>query len=170
MGKTGVEVVNFGGQDDGIWRRLILLRFGRKFEGHEKDPELEGKLLQERDGILMWMLEGCKKYLKDGLKLSPSMRAEWTTYRNESDLLGEFLADETDLDPVGRVLQGDLFVRWQRWCESNGVRCGSKKSFTQRMTERGHGESKSGGSRFYGGLRLKVANSLVPSQGGVGRM
>ena len=154
------------GQDDGIWRRLILLRFGRTFTDAEKDAALEQKLLAERDGILCWMVEGAKKYLKDGLQLSPRMKAEWATYRNESDLLGEFLTDKTVPIPGSKTNQGTLFKEYREWCEKEaGVRPISKKSFTQRLAERGYREGKSGGTRFYCGLAL-ASLKVSQSQGG----
>lgn len=142
------------GEDDGIWRRLVLIPFKRKFEDHEKDPNLEAKLMQERDGILMWMLEGARMYLIDGLKLSPRIKSEAAQYRKDSDLIGEFLADKTVSDPSARTAQGTLFERWQGWCNANGLRHGSKKTFTQRLAERGFPDGRSSGNRFYVGLRL----------------
>jgi putative DNA primase/helicase len=150
------------GQDDGIWRRLVLLRFGRTFTDAEKDPALEQKLLAERDGILRWMVEGAQKYLQDGLRLSPRMKAELTTYRRESDLLGEFLADKTVPSPGSKTNQGLLFNEYREWCEKEaGVRPISKKSFTQRLAERGYPEGKSGAARFYCGLSL-ASLSITP--------
>ena len=142
------------GEDDGIWRRLVPIPFRRKFGDDEKNPFLEEELLEERDGILQWMLEGTRRYLKDGLKLSPTIRAEHSSYRKASDLLGEFLADKTTTDPNSRVPQAGLFLSWKYWCDSNGVRHGSKKTFTQRMAERGFLEGRSNGERQYCGLSL----------------
>jgi putative DNA primase/helicase len=159
------------GEDDGIWRRLVLLPFSRKFTGDEKDPLLEEKLLQERNGILMWMLEGCSKYIEDGLKQSPLMRAELLGYRSESDTLGEWLLDEANQNPAVRVPQADAYARWKSWAERNTLRPGSKKTFTQRLAERGFKEAKSDGKRFYSGLELRREGwqHHVP-QGGVGGM
>ena len=95
--RTNHKPVVTGG-DDGIWRRLVLVPFKRKFEDHEKDSDLEAKLMAERDGILMWMLEGTRKYLQDGLKLSPRVRAEAAQYRKDSDRIGEFLEDIMEAD------------------------------------------------------------------------
>lgn len=151
------------GEDDGIWRRLVILPFKRKFTDEEKDPHLEEKLMAEADGILQWMLEGARKYFKDGLQLSKIIRAEHASYRKESDMLGEFLEDQTDIAIDAKENQSDLFSRWRYWCEVNGVRHGSKKTFTQRLAERGFTEARSNGGRFYTGLKLK---SLFFSQGG----
>jgi putative DNA primase/helicase len=157
------------GEDDGIWRRLVLLPFARKFTEDEKDPHLEKKLLQERDGILMWMLEGCLNYLEDGLKQSPLMRAELLSYRSESDTLGEWLADETIQKPGARVLQADAYARWKEWAERNNLRPGSKKSFTQRLAERSFKEAKSDGKRYYSGLELRLEDwTRGLTQGGKG--
>lgn len=157
------------GEDDGIWRRLVLLRFGKTFTDEEKDPKLEGKLLAERDGVLMWMIEGARKYLTDGLKLSPRMKSESATYRTESDMLGEFLSDQTVPSPAAKTNQKSLYEEYREWCDGNGVRALSKKSFTQRLSERGYPEGKSGPARYYCGLLLaKLAPKL--SQGGVGRI
>jgi putative DNA primase/helicase len=142
------------GEDDGIWRRLVLLPFRRKFTDEEKDPGLEDKLMAERDGILRWCVEGTSKYLKDGLKLSPLIRREHSSYRTESDLLGEFLNEITERDPQTRIEQSRLFLAWRSWCDANGLRCSSKKSFTQRLCERGISSGKSNGQAFYVGLTL----------------
>ena len=98
------------GDDDGIWRRIVVLPFRQKFEGAQRDAHLEAKLWKERDGILRWMVEGASEYLAAGnLTLSPAILAEQRQYRIESDLLGEFLSDRTVADPVGRVLDKELF-------------------------------------------------------------
>ena len=118
----------------------------------EKDPALEQKLLDERDAILMWMVKGAQLYLQDGIRLSPRMRSELGTYRTESDLLGEFLADQTTRDPTSKVPQSLVYTSYRSWCDDCGVRPLSKKTFTQRLAERGYPEGKSGKHRFYTGL------------------
>ena len=142
------------GDDDGIWRRIIVLPFRQKFDGARCDKHLEAKLWAERDGILRWMIEGARQYLAAGnLTLSPTILAEQRQYRSDSDLLGEFLAECTVADAAGRVLDKDLFTRWQHWCGCNGHHAGTKNSFTSRLKERGFSVKPSNGKRFYCGLR-----------------
>lgn len=143
------------GEDDGIWRRIVILPFRRKFEKHEQDQYLETKLLAEREGILRWMIEGAQRYYRDGLRLSPAMRREQAVYRKESDLIGEFLDEKTVAVPHERVEQGQLYFDWKHWCESNGVSPGSKKTFTQRLAERGFTSAKSNGKHLYAGLKRR---------------
>lgn len=148
------------GEDDGIWRRLILIPFRRKFAEHERDPYLEERLLEERDGILMWMIGGAVKWKRDGLKLSQAITSERQSYRKESDLLGEFLEDKTETWASGREEQAAVFGAWRNWCEQSGIRYGSKAAFTRRLAERGHGEVKSNGKRYYAGLKLRPSEGV----------
>jgi putative DNA primase/helicase len=154
------------GEDDGIWRRLVLVPFQRKFEAHEQDSQLEAKLMEERDGILKWMLEGTRMYLEDGLKLSPRIKSEAARYRKDSDLIGEFLADKTEADPNAKLNQGTLYEWFQEWCKANGLRQHSKKTFTQRLAERGFVEGRSNGERYYHGLK-RATHKSPPPQGAV---
>lgn len=142
------------GDDDGIWRRLVLIPFNRRFTVDEQDPQLEKKLLAERDGILGWILEGVRDYLNTGITLSPRIKAEVNAYRKESDVMGEFLEEKTRPTPQGKIEQRDLYRRYHYWCEENGLKHQSKKSFSQRLKERGYSESKSGKNRYYVGLEL----------------
>jgi phage/plasmid-associated DNA primase len=100
------------------------------------------------------------------------MTSEIATYRKESDLLGEFLADYTTQDPTCRINQGTLYKEYRDWTETCGVRALSKKSFTQRLAERNHPEGKSGNARYYVGLKLGQPETREnkPTQVGVGRI
>jgi P4 family phage/plasmid primase-like protien len=142
------------GDDDGIWRRLVLIPFAQQFKGPQKDPHLEEKLLSERDAILTWMVDGALKWKQDGLSLSQKMRRECASYRKESDLLGEFIDENCKADPDAKVLQSELFERYRVWSQNNGVRSLTKITFTRRLAERGFPASKSNGDRFYTGLKL----------------
>jgi len=152
------------GDGHGIWRRLVLVPFSRTFKPEEQDHRLEQKLLQERDGIFAWMLEGVRMYLRDEILLSPRMKNELASYREDSDLLGEFLADSTVRNPQGTIEQRTLYTSYGTWCQDSGVRPLSKKSFTQRLKERGIQATHSGGTRRYVGIEfVKVEHAWQQS-------
>jgi len=142
------------GDDNGIWRRLVLIPFRKQFTNDQKDPNLEQKLLAERDGILAWMVEGALMWKRDGLKLSQTILRECASYRKESDLLGEFLEEVCKPDPNQKVEQTDLYKQYRAWSNSNGVKAVAKASFTRRLAERGHTEKRSNGKRYYEGLHI----------------
>lgn len=142
------------GDDDGIWRRLVLIPFQQQFSGQAKDPNLEQKLMEERDSILGWMVEGAVKWQRDGLKPSSMIRSEGATYRKDSDLLGQFLHEVCVTDPNESVLQTDLYRQYRAWAQANGIGGIAKASFTRRLAERGYTAKKSNGKPFYRGLKI----------------
>src|SRR5208337_2539766 len=72
------------GGDLGIWRRLHPLRFGVKIpRARRLEPEMPG--------ILNWALTGLAAYLKDGLKEPKAVKAERAAYREEMDLVGQWV-------------------------------------------------------------------------------
>jgi putative DNA primase/helicase len=144
------------GTDNGIWRRIVILPFNRTFALEEQDLGLEVKLRAERAGILAWMVRGSQLYLKNGIHLSKAMRAEVAQYRNDSDILGEFLDDSVDVGANYEIEQSLLFTQFGLWCANNGFRCPTKRSFTTQLSERGYGHRKSGANRFYVGLRPRA--------------
>jgi putative DNA primase/helicase len=159
------------GVEEGIWRRIVLLKFGVHISEDKKDSMLEDKLFAERDGILMWMIEGARLFLKDGICMSPSMRNDLLAYRCESDLLGEFLSETTwaSNTETDRIEQKLFYTSYRMWSAANGVQPMSKKSFTQRLIERGYKETKSGGARFYAGLMWIDEAYLSQVEGRMGR-
>lgn len=81
------------GNDDGIWRRLLLVPFEVQIPEDERDPDLGVKLWEERSGILNWMVDGLLAYLERGLAVPDQVSAATQLYREESDPLGIFLGD-----------------------------------------------------------------------------
>jgi len=152
------------GTDDGIWRRMVIVPFNRTFSLDEQDHDLEKKLRSEREGILVWLVQGATLYLKSGLQHSRAMQAGIKEYRANSDLLGEFLADHTTSAPDAEEKQSDLFMRYQLWCESNALRPSSRRSFTEQLKERGFGQRKSGSVRYYTGLESALAGGGTHGQ------
>ncbi len=142
------------GDDDGIWRRLVMIAFAKQFTGSQRDPNLEEKLLAERDGILAWMVKGALKWQQDGLRLSSTIQLDCASYRKESDLLGEFLADVCALGADHRCLQDEMYIRYENWCKCSGVKTMTKTSLTRRLAERGYIAARSNGKRYYTGIKV----------------
>lgn len=148
------------GTDHAVWRRLALIPFKRQFEGEAKDGRIEERLWAERDAILAWMVQGAVQWYAHGLKLCETIQREVAAYRQESDLLGQYLDECAITDPAGKVDQQMLYGGWSVWCTSNGLKPTSKSSFSRRLGELGHGGVREGGKRYYGGLKMD-ASSLI---------
>lgn len=140
------------GDDDAIWRRLRLVPFNRSFEGRE-DRRLRETLNRELPGILAWAVRGCIEWQRQGLGMAEQVAAATRSYREDSDVVGEFLAERCTLGE-GKVLAKDLRAHFVDFCEEIGVEVPTPQAFGQRIKRRGITASRSGGVRSYEGVRI----------------
>lgn len=85
------------GQDNAIWRRLLLIPFEVSIPDGEIDKQLPAKLLAEGQGILAWAVRGCILWMKEGLGVPQEMNAARQEWREHDDPLADFLEDCCDL-------------------------------------------------------------------------
>lgn len=135
------------GTDDGIWRRLRLIPFTRRFTGDQRDPDLPAKLKAELPGILIWMWCGWRWYMTKGLDDAPdAVKAATSEYRESSDAIGGFIRDCCEVDTVLSAKAGELYRAYSRWCEDNGEYAKSQREFGTRLGERGYVRCKGAGN------------------------
>lgn len=134
------------GTDYAIWRRIRLVPFGVTFAAEDRDPDLQEKLLAEAPGILAWAVEGCKRWLRHGLS-SPRAVVEATAeYRDDMDILGQFLSERCEVSEQLEAAAADLYAVYKSWCDETGEKVQSQHWLGRRLTEKGF-------ERFKGGRR-----------------
>ena len=145
------------GNDDGIWRRMVVLPFSVKITEAERDREIVDKLAEEMPGILAWGVRGALAWQHAGLA-SPSIVTDAVNaYRAEMDVPGRFMADCCVTDPEARWKTGDVHSTFLAWCRDAGEEPLGTREFTQSMKRRGFTSRKSTGGRYFlFGLRLKT--------------
>ncbi len=75
--------------------------------------------------------------------------------REESDLLGQFLADECITGPGYTEASGELYGVYVNWCKDNGVQALAKRTLGLRLEERGFRQHKgTAGVRRWQGVKL----------------
>lgn len=141
------------GQDEGIWRRLLMVPFERVIPAGRRDRRLPDKLRLETSGILNWMILGYCKWRAGGLAVPDQVNEATRDYRESEDPVGSFLSSETQVEPNASVRASHLYKAYQRWCQENGDTAYSQKGFGRIITERGIPRSKSG-VYFYRGIEL----------------
>jgi putative DNA primase/helicase len=109
------------GQDDGIWRRLVLIPFNVQFtdDNGNKDPDLLDKLKTEIPGIINWCINGCAMWMQEGLKEPNEVIAAVEEYRSESDSLQQFIDECLVINPNACITNKDLTDLYNRWSGSN---------------------------------------------------
>lgn len=136
------------GTDDGIWRRIIVFNWPVKFHdrndphpegfnGPWRDNDLLDKLKAEGSGILNIWLKGYQDWKKEGLMVPESLQTATNVFRDDNDLLGQWIEDECDLGGGYSEPRKDLYRNYDRWCENNGYHKFSSGSFSRSLRERG---------------------------------
>ncbi len=152
------------GADAGIWRRIRVVPFTVQIPEETVDRELEAKLLEERDGILQWVLTGFEEWMRGGLQPPASAIAAVENYRADQDPVGEFLkvrcVRTSEIDPgTGEIWTSsrkDLLDAYKKWCEDEGLEPLSPKAFGSKLGAHGFARVKrQGGYTFYRGVVVR---------------
>lgn len=130
------------GNDEGIWRRILLIPHLIQISDAETDPHLQRRLQGHVNGILRWALEGYWKWSRPGdqggLRPPSSIVDATSEYRVEQDRFGQFLEECCVLDPTAKVAKGDLYKRYTEWAEAQGEYKKAAISVGKMMMERAH--------------------------------
>lgn len=144
---------------EGMWRRIILVPWNTVIPVEERDPTLKPKVREplEQQGILRWLIDGAREYLRDGLATPKSILAATAEYRSKEDLIGEFIA--TNLREVAMIFTSSaaIHARWMTWCEDQGVEPRARigqRALTDALTDRGLRYEKTRGPRGFRGVTL----------------
>ncbi len=105
---------------EAFWRRIRLVPFEVSFRGRE-DKRLRDTLRGELPGVLAWAVRGCLEWQQRG-DLDPPGRvlAATDSYRQEEDVLAQFIADCCLVGDGLHVPAGQLYKPNADWCESGG--------------------------------------------------
>ena len=125
------------GTDEAIWRRVILLPFEQYIPPEERDKQLLHKLRGEMPGVLNWALAGCMEWQRSGLQPPEEVIAATQEYREEQDLLSNFLVSWTVIDAKAKAAAGELHRAYVLWCRDNGEQAVKQKTFGMMLRERG---------------------------------
>jgi putative DNA primase/helicase len=120
----------------GMWRRVALTPFDVTIPEDQRDPRLLEALKEEGPGILNWALEGLRQWQAGGLAVPQKILAATEEYRDEQDVIGEWIADHCDTG-AGRTIKKDqAYKAYQNWALANGHHPMAQKRLTRRLSER----------------------------------
>src|SRR5262249_39765331 len=79
------------GRDHGIWRRVKVVPWTRKFD--RPDRNLDDELRHEAAGILLWLIAGARLYLEHGLVEPQEVIDATKAYRSREDIIARWMDD-----------------------------------------------------------------------------
>jgi putative DNA primase/helicase len=146
---------SINGVDEGVWRRLRLVPFSVSIPADEQDRDLLRKLEAELPGILQWAIAGCIEWQRDGLCPPAIVTEAVRQYREESDTLGRFIADECEPGKLLQVKSSSLYERYRAFAEQAGERAMPSKDMPQEMQRRGFDWKRTRTGGMFFGLELR---------------
>ena len=132
--------------DSSVWERLKPIPFECPVTGGERDSKLPAKLQAEAVGILAWAVQGCERWLKEGLGEIPDIAEARQDWRSECDPLTDFLADHCELNldaDESFAFVSEVWQSYQNWGQDNGERyLLSRRRFKERLRALGCTEGR----------------------------
>nr|WP_301335256.1 DNA primase family protein [Methylobacterium fujisawaense] len=148
---SGNDFPRVDGQDNGIWRRLLVVHWDQTIpEGERGDFEaVVGRFVrQEGPGILNWMIEGVCDYLTHGLVIAPSVSADTRDYRDDMDPVGEFMRACVSAAAGRKVQAHAMYEAYISWSLANAKKAVTQTRFGKRIKQ-SFDKSEIGGRLWY---------------------
>lgn len=155
------------GQDDGIWRRLLLVPFEQRFVDPallDKNPgalpkvkNLDKNLQAEASGVLNWILDGYRMWQENGLAVPEQIRAATEEYRQESNPVREFIGGMCDRSANSSIQANRLYEAFRLWSIDNMMEVKSIQWFGRRVKELNIEKTNDGKNYYYRGFALTRA-------------
>lgn len=148
-------------EDYAIWKRLILVPLSFSFVDNptrpnerQRDPELKDKLRAEAEGILVWLVEGCLEWQKQGLNPPDSIRNATREYARSEDIIGLFIEECCEISSDGEIPASDLLEAYNQWAIQNGYPSLSARKLSDRVTQ-DFEKTRISRGMVYRGLKLR---------------
>ena len=150
------DLPDVAASDDAMFRRIRVIPFDAQFKGDNLIKDLQEELSQPEHlkALLAWMVEGAKKWYAEGLPQSAAVEKATNLYRQDSDILEQFVADMCIVGDEKKFQVSDLYKHFQEWATNNGFRPMNNREIRGLLTKKGFSQTKSGSSRFWKGLEL----------------
>jgi P4 family phage/plasmid primase-like protien len=143
-------------RDDGIRRRMHLLKYPGVIPDSERDKQFPEHLQAEYPAILFTLIRAAMEWLEIGLKPPASVVENVNNYMQAEDTIGQWFEASCDVGEQARAIISAAYSSYKYWSEQNGEYLMSKKRFSQMLESRGF-ERGRGVDRYFIGFALKDA-------------
>ncbi|MCC9695981.1 DNA primase, partial [Streptococcus agalactiae] len=146
-----------GANDDGTWRRLVVIPFNAKITGRSDIKNFADHLYDHASpAIMSWIIEGAEKAIKANFKpripaaVSNSVKA----YREANDWLGHFLSDCCEVGDQLTEKSGELYSQYRTYCAKNMEYTRSTTDFYSALDQAGFKRKRTNKGNLILGLKL----------------
>jgi putative DNA primase/helicase len=132
------------GQDEGIWRRVMLVPFKARFGTPEevasgkasclRDTRIVEHLAVEKEGVLAWIVAGAVEWFREGLNPPDVVLTASKDYQTGQDRVLQFVNDECETgaeyeEKISTPFNGGLYPAYSNWCKTGGIHPLAKNRF-----------------------------------------
>ena len=160
------------GADFGIWRRICLIPFLRRFTDSEKDMDMPEKLKKETPQILGWCVKGHEKYQANGNRLimPDCLKTALKGYQDDMDVVAKFIHRCCRKNSAGVEPCKDMFDTFKAWAIDNKEYILRESKFRESVIAKGFvTASMANGDICYKGIEVlpswKGKTGYSPSSG-----
>jgi len=124
---------NYADRSEGFYRRLLIIRFAKSVAADKRDPNLRERISCERDGVLLWALEGLKRLISNNYVFSETERttSELQRYKIESNSALLFLDESSEVGDGFECVREVMFEKYRDYCSKNGLKAMSQTNFNR---------------------------------------
>ena len=126
-------------QSYGFYRRQIILTTKERAADRKDDRYLGDKQIREKEGIVLWCLEGLERLIRNGFEFSVSARSKKNMeelMENENNIISFMNSDgyiRREKDTYASSRQ--LYFAYRRWCEDNLEKPRAENTFKKYLNE-----------------------------------
>lgn len=147
-----------------LFERLMVVPFVNSIEQERRDGAILDKMLQERDSILNWFLEGLHRLISNNFKMTKSRACEeaMNEYREKLDTVYRYLSEFYEItgNKMDMVSKPDFDNAYTAWCQLMGCNPVNRQNIKDRMEANGCPADK---ARFNGKAGVMVYKNLKKS-------
>lgn len=147
-----------GANDDGIWRRLIVIPFNAKITGNSDRKNYADFLYENAGGaVLSWIIEGAEKAIKNKYKLKVPKVVETAInkYRENNDWFSAFVDECCEVDVTFQQKSGEFYQEYRSYCARTGEYTRSTTDFYTALENADFERKKTKAGVIVRGIRLK---------------
>lgn len=152
--------------DDAFFNRLIIIYFYNQIPRDRQDVNLKEKLLAEREGIILWIIEGLKKLVENNFHINYINENIRMEYLRHSSSAKAFVDENIEItgDDSDYIKNNDLWESYKQYCKINNSKMMSQEWFGREINKlTGTVVERWQGIRIRRGIRFKptVSNEKV---------
>ena len=150
--------------DDGTWRRLIVIPFNAKITGKSDIKNFSDHLFENAGpAIMKWIIKGAEAAIRMEFKIpEPKVVADAVArYREDNDWLGQFISECCEVGDGFMEKSGELYQQYRTTALRNGEYVRSTSDFYSTLTRAGFVRVKKTAGVKVMGLRLKDGQDFL---------